>query len=112
MTGDDDLEQFFSAARQARPAPSEALTARVLADAVAVQAARAAPAARRPRPLAARFSAFFGTGGALAGLAAASVAGFWIGAVQPDLAGAFWQGDAVAVDLIPSLNGLLADVED
>ncbi len=113
MTDDNDLDLFFAAARATRPAPTDALMARVVADAEAARAPRgrvpSAPAAPRWR---ARLATFFGTGGAFAGLAAASVAGFWIGAVQPDLLGSVWQSEAASVDLFPSLDGLLADVSE
>lgn len=84
--GDDFLEDFFAAARAA-PAPPvpEALMARVLQQAEALQPR---PAARRARKGGAgsRLRAFLGGAGwagQMAGLAAAALAGVWMGFVQP-----------------------------
>jgi len=87
--GTDPLAAHFAAlkARPARPAPD--LMARILADADAVQAERAAasscpacPARPRARPLAAAIRALGGWP-AMAGLATAAVAGVWIGIDPP-----------------------------
>lgn len=105
----DDLDRFFAAARAARPEPSPALMARVVADAAAVQASRMKRPAPRRASWLSRLAPAFGAGGAWAGLAAASAAGFWIGTLEPGLVGAVWPADAAAVELIPSLDGVLAD---
>jgi hypothetical protein len=122
---DDDLDILFAAARAERPEPSEALMARVLADALAnqpapVRAAPApviAPAAPQRGPLAA-LADLFGGFGALAGMGAAAVAGVFIGFVQPD--GLTALSDAVSytvlggtlesVALMPSVDPLFAEV--
>lgn len=84
------LDAFFAAGRAAAPDPSEALLARILADAAEVQvSATAAADARRgrgPFGLWAGLLAALGGWPAVAGLASAAVAGFWIGAAQPDVA--------------------------
>jgi len=80
---DDELERMFAAARGPAPVP-DTLMARVLADAAQVQAARAAVPARRAAP--GRWQRLvwaLGGHGALAGLAAAGLAGVWIGFAQP-----------------------------
>ena len=73
------LEAFFAAGRAAAPEPSAAFLARVLGEAEAVQAARAAP---QPQPRqgiwAGLLSALGGWGGA-SGLATATLAGVWLG---------------------------------
>lgn len=84
--GDDLLEDFFAAARAAPPAPvPDALLARVLQDADALQPRKAArPSAKGWLP--ARLGAFFGAGAwgrQMAGLTAAALAGVWLGFMQP-----------------------------
>ncbi|MCA0271379.1 MAG: hypothetical protein LCH69_04845 [Proteobacteria bacterium] len=79
---DRGLEAFFAAGRDRAPAPSDALMARVLADAEAemVRPAEVAvlrPAAR-PSRLAAAIASIGGWAG-LGGLATATAAGVWIG---------------------------------
>ncbi|NAZ37202.1 hypothetical protein [Rubellimicrobium sp. CFH 75288] len=85
MRSDDDLEALFAEARRAPSSVSPELMARVLADA----------AAAMPRPRLAGGPAAAGIGEppgwwpllggwpAMAGLAAAALAGFWIGVAQP-----------------------------
>lgn len=90
MTADDDdkmLAPFFEAARDAET-PSEALTARVLADADRVLAGNRGPAHQPIAPPApgvlARIADALGGWLGLSGLAAACAAGVMIGAVLPD----------------------------
>lgn len=79
MDRDDiGLEDLFAAARDAVPAPSGALMARVLADAEAAMPRAAAAAGHRPRRLPGWLGAFGGWGG-LGGLATAAAAGLWFG---------------------------------
>ena len=78
-----DLDAVFAAARKHAPAPSEALMARVLADAEAAMVARHVPAPemrRAPgrRRIAGVLGAIGGWGG-IGGLATAVGAGVWIG---------------------------------
>lgn len=86
------LDTFFAAGRAAAPEPSDALMARIMADAAAVQAAAATPApaettrGRDRFGLLGAFMAALGGWPAMAGLASAAVAGIWIGAAQPDVA--------------------------
>lgn len=77
---DDELQAFFDAARQQPMPASEALMARVLRDALSLQAAAkpAAPGAPRVGLLAGLWSAIGGWPAA-AGLVTATVAGVWIG---------------------------------
>lgn len=82
----DDLDGFFAAARAAGPAPSEALVARVLADAEAAMPRAVAPAPEAPAPRRrwlAAVAALFGGGPMAAGLASAVVAGVAIGYAGP-----------------------------
>jgi len=109
-TSDEDkreeaaLAPFFEAAREAAPEPSAQLLARVLADAGAVQDRRAAAA--RPATVRAglRTRIARGLGGwpAMAGLAAAGLAGLWIGLALPTTLPGLGAGDYL-VDLAPGL---------
>lgn len=110
---DTDLEGLFAEARAERPSPSASLTARITADADAVQAAfRSAPIPARPRRWAGWIAAMGGNG-VLAGLATATLAGLWLGFAQPAPILTLTQtvSDAYATDaglgsveLIPSLD--------
>ena len=108
-----DLEHLFATARAGRPSPSAGLSARITADADAVQAGFKpvpCPAGRRPWP---GWIAAMGGNGVLAGLATAALAGLWLGFAQPapvltltlTLREAF-AADAGpwAIELIPSLD--------
>jgi hypothetical protein len=115
MQDRDDLDDLFAEARASRSVPSEALTARVLADALAEQprAAGAVFVVAGPRMgLWSRLAALFGGAGALAGIGTAAAAGLFIGYVQPS--GLSVLGDAVlgtpleTVELMPDVDGLLA----
>jgi len=83
---DDPLEMLFQQARADPPRVPEALMARVLADAQALQPDAARPVSRWRALLRA-----VGGGPALGGLVTASCLGFWLGvappAGMPDLAG-------------------------
>ena len=84
---DDALDKLFSAGRSG-PQPSDALMARIAADAVAQmpQPAALAPARRRRKVgLAAGLMAMLGGWPALTGMASAAAAGVWIGIASPDL---------------------------
>jgi hypothetical protein len=108
-----DLESLFAAARAGRPSPSAGLTARITADADAVQSAfRPAPAPVRPRRWSGWIAALGGNG-VLAGLATATLAGLWLGFAQPAPVLTLTQtlSDALAADaglgaveLIPALD--------
>lgn len=107
----DPLEAYFAAARAVPPAVPDDLMARVLADAAAENPLRAAPAAprlARRESLWLQLVAALGGRGALAGMAAAGLAGVWIGFAQP-LALPFVP-DAGTVELFPSDLDLLGDV--
>jgi len=90
------LEAHFAAARQATP--PEALLARVLADAEAARpvagGARSGLGGRPAAPAGvfSRLRAAVGGWPALAGLAAATLAGLWIGVAAPSALGAGWLG--------------------
>lgn len=117
---DDALEAFFVAAKRDAPAPSDALLARVMADAVAAQDARQqAPARMRPQPsrpgLLVQLREALGGWPAFGGLAAAGVMGLAIGIAAPTGQGALADftsvllaqggaGDAYLVDLMPELD--------
>jgi len=109
---DDDitaLKAHFEAARSHAARPSEALLARVLADAMQIQEEQAetpAPQGRAPAHEAGFWRQVFqGLGGwpALTGLATATVVGIWIGASPPSgLEGYLAEGEAAfVVDLDP-----------
>lgn len=112
--GPHDLDDLFAEARAKPHAPSEALLARVLTDAMAEQPKSAPPVAvmrARRVGLWTRLAAVFGGTGALAGMGTAAAAGLFIGFVQPvDLSAL---GDAVlgtpleTVELIPNVGTFL-----
>ncbi len=114
----DDLDNMLSGLKARSAVPSDALMSRVLADAAALQprplpgpAVRLAP--RRPGFWSALSGAVGGLG-AVTGLATAAVAGLAIGLAAPTpadaLTAALWGGSAdTAIDLIPSLDEVLAD---
>jgi hypothetical protein len=111
---DAELDLFFDAARRSRPDPSEALMARVLADALDTQGQqmRVVRAARRPTPLWMQLRDALGGWPALGGLAAAGVAGLFIGFSAPagmgdltvTLLGQSAETDSYLVDLMPELE--------
>jgi hypothetical protein len=97
----DDLEDFFGAARRMTPAPSDAVLARVLADAMAAQAP-----VRVPRPgWLAQLRDALGGWPAVGGLATAGVVGLALGIAAP--AGL---GDLTAVLLGQPADGYLVDL--
>lgn len=115
---DDDLDAFFAAARHAPPRPSVGLQRRVLADAEMALAAPITPpmapkpAVHRPASLWARLADAFGGGGALAGMMTATVAGLYIGYVQPSEAGILVSalgGSLEELDLMPGIDALLEE---
>lgn len=96
---DDMLDDLFAVARDVAPEPGDALMARVLAD--AVPPAVAAPVAFR-QGIWARVSEMLGGWPAISGLAAATVAGIWVGVAPPasvENLAASVMGDAVTVSL-------------
>ncbi|MEQ8922893.1 MAG: hypothetical protein RLN94_13605 [Roseovarius sp.] len=115
----DPLTAYFDAGKAARPEPGDALMARIMADADRVQAERAkAPAAvsapeRRGWPV--RLAQALGGWPAMAGLAAATVAGLWIGVSAPagltGMAQEVIAGSEAAylIDLDPDATFMLAD---
>jgi hypothetical protein len=115
MQGSTGLDDLFAEARSTPLPPSEALMARVLADALEVQpraVVAVAPVAVRGPGLWSRLAALFGGAGALAGMGTAAMAGLFIGFVQPE--GLSVLGDAVlgtpleTVELVSSVDALLA----
>ena len=108
--GPDALDDFFGAARRAAPRPSDALLARVLSDALAVQAAPV-PTRRPTRPsLLAQLRDALGGWPAVGGLATAGMMGLAIGIAAPaglgDLTAALLgqPADGYLVDLMPELD--------
>lgn len=112
---DDALEAFFAAAKRTTPVPSDALLAKVMADALAAQEARQqAPARQRQqaaRPgVLAQLRDALGGWPAFGGLAAAGVMGLAVGLVAPlgqdglALLSQNGVGDAYLVDLMPELD--------
>ena len=112
------LELFFKAARAQSPVPGDDLMARVLADAAALQPQGAASAGLWSRLVSRAQGLRQEMGGwpAMTGLAAATVAGIWVGSVAPDLASeaitGYWSGesevyvfDVMAGDAYASLEG-------
>ncbi len=108
---DTDLDDLFAAARDAAPLPGAGLSARVLADADGVLAARLAPPVPRAAPgLWATLAAVFGGGGVMAGMVSATVAGFYIGFAQPmegGLVASVLGSEIAELDMMPGLDALL-----
>lgn len=118
MSGMDDLETLFRTARSERPEPSGDLTARVLADAAALQPGRAArqqPRGRAGGGFLAALAALFGGGGVLAGMGSAAAMALLLGFVQPAPVSALtaaWGGDTTttaAYDLTSGIDALLSE---
>lgn len=110
----DDLDDLLAGASRALVQPSEALMARVLADAADLQARPVGVAAVVPRAgWLAGLAALFGGAGSLVGVGSAAVVGLFFGFVQPDGLGAvsdMWAvGSVDQVDLMPQLDVLLAE---
>ena len=115
---DDALDALFAQARVTPPSPSDDLQARIVADALAVQAAFAEPVAA-PAPERAgifqRFAAVFGGWPALGGMATACVLGIWIGAAPPAFlpdAAQYLDAGAQEVDVFDSYEMAIAWSED
>ncbi len=101
---DQDLDALFATARAAPVAPSDALLARIVADADAIAAGRTMPA----RPALGFWTMLrvaIGGWPALGGMAAATLAGVWIGFAPPSavatLATTFW-GETTTISLFSS----------
>ena len=99
---DDMLDDLLATARNQRPAVSGDLMSRVLADAAAAQAMPGEQPLPGRRSLWAQLLDTIGGWPALGGLAAATIAGFWVGAMPPSAvtditAGLF--GDTLTVSL-------------
>ncbi|MEZ5755458.1 MAG: dihydroorotate dehydrogenase [Paracoccaceae bacterium] len=121
MQGREGLEDLFAAMREERVPPSDALMARVLADAMAHQPRPDPQPALKPGQGAAaeagqglwrRLAGLFGGAGALAGMGTAAVAGLFIGFVQPVGLGVLEEAvlgtPLETVELIPSVETLFA----
>jgi len=80
---DDDLSAYFDAARALGPTPSPGLLARVEADADATLRVSLSDSAAARRPVG--LFATLGGWPAIAGLATATVAGFWFGYADPQI---------------------------
>lgn len=104
---DDFLDALFAQARKDEARPDDALTARILADADDVQAGFASAQPARPAGASLWARLLDGLGGwpAVSGLAAATVAGVWIGVAPPasvaDVTANFF-GEELTVPLVPS----------
>jgi hypothetical protein len=116
----DDLELLFATTKQSTPGPSAALIARVLSDAHQEQSLLAqiqhfppvvAPVRPRFLPL---WLDVFGGGGALAGMSAAMIAGFYLGFAQPSpvdtLTYRLWPSQSLeTMDMMPGIDALLVE---
>ncbi|WP_246045427.1 hypothetical protein [Rubellimicrobium roseum] len=111
MTDEDELEMIFAQARGLRPEPDDDLMARLMADALREMPGTVV-AAPRPKPGWRDWMRALGGWPALGGLAAATVAGFWIGLTAPAgvsaLAPGLWGEDvSVALGVDEDLLSLL-----
>jgi len=126
MLDEAALEAVFEAARAEAPPPSEALLARIVADAETTAAGRERPArAARPRRAGLIAAAIGALGGwpALAGMVTATAASVWLGFAAPDelntLAGGLLLSDDTGLatsyeldDIVPDATGLSALLEE
>jgi hypothetical protein len=111
-TTDQELDAFFSAAKDTAPDPSPGLMARVLTDAQAVQGqtARVTAGARHARrPRSRQLIELLGGWPAMAGLVAAGLAGVWLGFNPPSALSGLLVAGFDAVD--PALGGMTQGVE-
>lgn len=115
---DDDLDSLFADARAEPLRLRPGLTARVLADAEGLMVAPLplalprAPAARQHSGLWSALASAFGGGGALAGMVAATVAGFYIGFALPldsGLVASVLGGAISEIDMMPGIDALLEE---
>jgi len=117
MTNDhDDLSDLFATARD-EAVPSDALMARVLADATTVQAALMVPEALPGRGLFGGWLNSIGGWRGAGGLVAATVAGLMIGVYAPDSIDALLSGQLsdrglIEGDILASSWGDLLELED
>lgn len=100
----DDLDDLFADVRKVPVAPSDALMARVLGDAAMAQPKNASK--RRPEPnIWMRMMDAIGGWPSVGSLAAATVAGIWVGVAPPtsvqDFTASFI-GDEVSLELMPT----------
>lgn len=107
-----DLDALLDLARQHRAEPSEALMARVLADALAEQPQAPPVVARRAEGRGLLGWIMDHGGGMFAGLGTAAAAGLLVGYAAPatvtDLTASLLPGSQIeSVDLMPSLGGWL-----
>jgi hypothetical protein len=85
MTNDDkNLEETFAQMRAGDVAPSEGLFDRIMMDADSVLAANVTPISRPKQGFGAMILDVIGGWPSMGGLAAATVAGLWIGVAPPD----------------------------
>jgi len=103
------LETFFDAARRTTPVPSEDMLARVLADAERVRTVAPPRGPRQVRPT--RIRDLLGGWPAMAGLAAATLAGLWIGAGLPEAVPGVTEA-VYLVDITPEMAFGLAGEND
>jgi hypothetical protein len=113
MTTDDKmLDVAFTLARTPDVAPSDALMDRIMLDADSVLAGSAPVITRRKQSLGAMLLDVIGGWPTFSGLAAATVAGFWIGVAPPvalsDLSAGIW-GATIEVPLFE--NDVYAGLE-
>lgn len=103
---DDLIDALFAQARETDHVPSDDLMARVLGDAGAVQDSWHHAPDVAPQPgLWARFLDAVGGWPSVSGLAAATIAGIWVGVVQPASVAdvtATLVGDEVSFALFPT----------
>ena len=105
------LDRLLAEVAARHPAPSEDFLARLVADAEAeAGAAQLCPPAKALRPGPRAWLAALGGWPALGGLAAAALAGVWIGIAPPASLDSYLTG-SVSVDLMPEGLALLEGAE-
>ncbi|MEL6169241.1 MAG: dihydroorotate dehydrogenase [Pseudomonadota bacterium] len=100
------LGALFAAARDVAPQPSDALVARILADAAAETAPAPAPRRSGPREWLSDWLEAIGGWPSAAGLVTATAAGVWLGLSSPELVSPFGLSatEFDLVDLVPGVQ--------
>ncbi len=114
MTDPNDkmLDDLFTQARDVKPAVSNDLMARVLADADAMQQSKPADVAPRAPGFWFRFLDLVGGWPAIGTLTAATIAGLWFGMAPPAVVDEFaagLTGDVVSIDLFSGADFLTGE---
>jgi len=110
-----ELDVFFAAAKENVPTPNQDLMARVMADAAALQPQNAGFAPVAKPGVWESFLDMIGGWPALSGVAAAGVAGVWLGVAPPvslEQLTSDVMGTNTSISLLSDVGGLLGETID